>query len=256
MRKPLPLAKRIRRRTPEAIELAAAALQPVLASAWPTPEGGVVTGVAIRAVADMAKRLLSIKEQTRIELVLSLAKTRIEEHIARNGPGTAPRAADVGGLFEGTLLAAKDAFEEQKVPLMANLLATAPFTNTPVSNLVGTLQLLESLTYRQVCILSMIPGYLPSRQATLTSKTVATLLGEAVSDEGKQGILYDLIYLVSQNLAGQVRDGAFVPGIATGDLMPAQLMLAYPARILINATQAAATIPDRDLADIAAVLIG
>jgi hypothetical protein len=249
-----PLATRLRHAAPEAIELAAAALQPVLMAAWPTPEGGVATGVAIRAVADMAKRMMSVKEQSRVELVLSLAKQRIEEHIAANGPGTAPRAEEMGSLVEGTLLAAKEAFEEQKVPLMANLLATAPFTNTPITNLVGTLQLLESLTYRQICILSLIPGYFPDRRPRLTEKTIAMLLSEAALDEGNQGILHDVIQIVGQNLAGQVRGGGFLDGVPSGDLVPAELALTYPALILVNGTRASATIPDADLVAIRAVL--
>jgi len=140
------------------------------------------------------------------------------------------------------------------VPLLANLVATAPFTNTPASNLIDTLHLAERLTYRQLCILSVIPGYDPDRRPPLTNKTVAEIFGSVQGDEGAQGVLHDLVFLIAEKLVAATRDNVLLYEKPVSDTTPSSLRLTYPSRIAVNGMRLIATIPEPDLAEILNVL--
>ncbi len=246
--------RRLRRRIPNAIDISAAGMGAAIATAFPTPEGAAFVSATTTAAAQLAKALLTERQESRIERVLKLAESQIKQHVKRNGP--APRttgSGDYGALLEGTLLTARDSYEEKKVLLLANLVATAPFTNTPASNLIDTLQLAERLTYRQLCILSVVPGYHPDSRPPLTDKAFPKLFS-VQSDEGGQGILHDLLLLVAQQLVVAVKDNAYLYDMQTILLVPSSLRLSYPARIAVNAMRLVATIPVEDLVDVLKVL--
>jgi len=172
------------------------------------------------------------------------------------GDGAKPRADLEDGqmtrLLEGALLAAKDTYEERKLPLLANLLATAPFTATPLPNLVGTLQVAESLTYRQLCILAVIRPYVGWPIPTLTTKNLVNLFGQEPLAEATEGVLSDLVSLVGQNLVVHAPGGA-ITAVVTGDLIPAEMVLTHPGRLLYNGLRLGA-VANEDLADAYAVL--
>jgi hypothetical protein len=234
------------------IDAGLAVLQAGLTALYPTPEGAMAIGAASSAVSDIAKRFLSPKEEARVDEVARLAAAKLDELRHTSALRSDLNPVELGRLLEGTLLAAKDSYEEKKLPLLANLAARAPFTNTPVANLVGCLDLAERLTYRQLCLLSLIP-YDTHQVSRLTTRSLQDLLSTQPLSEAASGILYDLEYLVGQNLAGEVVGGAFNTGIASINMAPARLRLTYQGMLLWNGMVLGA-IPPSDLEEILHVL--
>lgn len=216
------------------------------------PAAAMAAAAVTTAVSDVAKQFLSPREGERLQTVVSLA---IQQIAARRAEGTEPRTdldpSQLTELLDGTLHAAKDSYEAKKLPLLANLLAAAPFTGTPLVNLVGSLYLAESLTYRQLCILAVLKPYEPWPGPELTTDNIETLMGDEPLTESKEGILQDLLHLMS---VGLVRGPTNLMTItATGDVSPATLQLTYQARLLHNGMRLQ-TVPTEDLTEILAVL--
>jgi hypothetical protein len=234
------------------IDAGLAVLQAGLSALYPTPEAAMAIGAASSTVGDIAKRFLSPKEEARVDEVARLAAAKIDELRHTSAPRSDLNPVELGRLLEGTLLAAKDSYEEKKLPLLANLAARAPFTNTPVANLVGCLELAERLTYRQLCLLSLIP-YDTHQVSRLTTRTLQDLLSTPALSEVGSGILYDLEYLIGQNLAGEVVAAGFNTGVATSNMVPARLRLTYQGMLIWNGMVLGA-IPSSDVEEILQIL--
>ncbi|MFA0940662.1 hypothetical protein ACDH53_25115 [Pseudomonas tremae] len=133
---------------------------------------GTVTGAAIGAAVaetctvvldDLANRWLSPKEEQRVAGVAALAIEQIRERLLWEtrreddffeGDTDAPSPAEE--LLEGVLLTAKQEHEQLKLPYLANFytnLVFAPYVQRHEAN--HLLGLVEGLTYRQLCILSL-----------------------------------------------------------------------------------------------------
>lgn len=120
------------------------------------PPGLLASGLLI-AGKRILTSVLTQKEKDRTEKVYEMAVKQVLEKLE---DGATPRK-DLSKeryieLTEGTLLKAKDSYEEKKLPLIANLLATTPFTNTPIENMNQTLIYAEQLSYRQLCEIEVI----------------------------------------------------------------------------------------------------
>jgi hypothetical protein len=216
---------------------------------------GVIVGAAVgAATADLIKSL-SKREVRRISTVLELAAESVQQRVAE---GASPRAdidvQDAETLVEAVLLKARQTFEATKLPLLANLLATAPFTGTPIVNMLATLSLVERLSYRQLCIISMIPGYDPHHLPPLSESTLGELFAKHRVGEVAEGILADLMDLIRQGLVVHVVDGVVQDGLPIGSLRIDQLRLAYPARLISNGARLQATIPPDDLKELREIL--
>jgi hypothetical protein len=249
-------SNRRRRRTVKetGIDAAVAVLQAGITLINPTPEGALAAAGAAAVVGDVAKRFLSPREEDRVEEVVRLAGQKMAEiegegggHRADLGPGL------LDELLEGTLLAAKDTYEKKKLPLIANLLGRAPFTNTPIPNLVGTLHLAEQLTYRQLCILAVVWPYDPWNGPPLTNRPLNDVFAIRPLTEDIQGPVFDLIFLYERQLVMPLRGGQLIAGVGPGDLTPAELRLTYPALLLFNGMELAG-IPAEDREEILRVL--
>lgn len=125
------------------------------------PVGAAVGGywgtVFTPVITNLAKRLLSPQELERMELVQKLGKKKFEENIDKGCKVREDLSKEkLTQLAEGILLTSRDAYEEKKIPLLANLVATAPFTSTPIENMTQTLHEAERLSYRQLCLLAII----------------------------------------------------------------------------------------------------
>jgi hypothetical protein len=197
---------------------------------------GAVVGLAVESVAeDVVKRFLSPKELTRIEKVLELAAIKHDEHIKK---GLALRD-DIDRdkyeeFFEGMLLKARESHEEKKIPLLANLFARVPFTNTPIENMMQTLIYAEQLSYRQLCILSVIQ-FAVFRSSLLSNSEYRDIRKQR-PDEKTEGIFQDMFYMMRQGFIGQSRDeGRSLINITIpADIMPAYVVLLYPGMLLYN----------------------
>lgn len=209
------------------------------------PVGAIIGAVTTPVLTDVLHRMLSRNEKSRIEKVADLAKQQIQEKIkAGVKPTVNAESEKVKDLFEGTLLAAKDAYEEKKIPLLANLFASAPFSQTPINNLVQALISAEQLSYRQLCVLSVIGTENNwGKLSTLADKP----LFHGSSSRGlssyplpeTQGIYEDLNNLMVLGIIGQVFSEDAGPAVASGSALisPSKLRLMYPGLLLYDAMQ-------------------
>ncbi len=199
---------------------------------------GLVLGAVITPVlTDVLDRFLSKQEKSRIEKIAELAKKQIQESLDKGqiptGNASEPKIKE---LFEGTLLAAKDSYEDRKIPLLANLFAAAPFTNTPIDNMVQTLIYAEQLSYRELCVLAIIgKNHWGTNPLGLNKKPLSTQ-GRKVIDEKTNGAYQDLNHLIVLGIVAQILSKGAGPAIASGVEMtaPANVMVQYQGQLLIN----------------------
>lgn len=126
---------------------------------------GSVMGPAIKAAAnEMASRVLSGRERSRVGTALHAIQVATDENL-RNGhsireDGFFDRQPDgrnsADEIMEGVLLAARREHEERKVPYMGYLMANIAFTSEIDDVLANhVLQLAEELSWTQCIVLSL-----------------------------------------------------------------------------------------------------
>lgn len=200
------------------------------------PPGAVIGAVIPPVLSDVLRRMLSKKERSRIEKVAELSTQMIQEKI-NNGvkPTANAKGEKIKELFEGTLLAAKDTYEEKKIPFIAQLFATAPFTNTPIENMVQSLITAEQLSYRQLCVLSVIGRNQWGNALGLGEKPFLNDKTKRL-DEKIEGIYQDINHLLILGIIGQILEKDAEPAIVSGVgfVAPSNLVLLYPGRLLFN----------------------
>ncbi len=200
------------------------------------PPGAVLGAIITPIASNVLKRYLTSREKSRIQKVVDLANKRFEENIDKGaGMRKDLDKKQFQELTEGLLLKAKDMYEEKKIPLVANLLAATPFTNTPLVNMNQTLIYAEQLSYRQLCLIAII-GNGWGEKIGLTNKPLSKQDKSKHYDEIVEGVYSDLNHLVVLGLVGQVFTKGAGPAIASGmyQIAPAYLDLLYPGRLLYN----------------------
>lgn len=127
--------------------------------------GGSLGVVISKILSDITNRLLSNREQVRVGATATYAITKVK---ARLNSGDELRndgffedkgegRTDADEIFEGVLLKAKNEHEEKKASILGNIFAnTAFFPGFSVGEANHLLQIAENLTYRKMCILSLI----------------------------------------------------------------------------------------------------
>ncbi|MFH1244454.1 MAG: hypothetical protein V1487_02710, partial [bacterium] len=143
--------------------------------------------------------------------------------------------SDLEALVEGTLLATRNSYEERKVPLLANLIAKAPFTNTPIENLNHTLVEAERLTYRQLCILKVIDKNQWKGELNLSDVPFQDEEHKQFN-EYAEGVYQDINLLIVNGIVGMMSENGKYAMMAsgTGLIVPATLRTLYPGRLLVN----------------------
>lgn len=127
--------------------------------------GGAI-GVAIsQGIQEVAERTLSAREGKRVGAVIIYAEEKIREKL---NSGALPRndgffdsqlgqRSPADEIIEGVLLAAKQDYEEKKLPYYANLLANIAFqANVDKITANALLKLAERLSYRQLSYISLM----------------------------------------------------------------------------------------------------
>jgi hypothetical protein len=244
-----------------AIDATTAVFGAALALVLPAPLGQLAATAVSTTMGDLLKAA-SHRQQERMAAMASTAASKIQDQIADGAVTTRTEAESerVIEVFEGALLAARDAFEQRKLPLISNLLATTPFTATPIANSVSTLNLLERLTYRQLCLLALTPGYLPVESHLVPdSRRLWTLrYGDRTmrTRESLEGIAVELQALEQQGLIVTVRTPVETdapPASSTQNVeLPGSFALTYAGRILAAGTLLHQAIPVADLEEIRA----
>ena len=124
----------------------------------------MVTDLFSRAGEEIEKRYLSTRESVRIGKAAIYAMNRIKFNFENNKKIrtddffvrdlTNRSAADE--ILEGTLIAAKNEYEEKKIDYYGNLLGNIPFhSEIDRYHAHYLLRIVEGLSYRQICILAL-----------------------------------------------------------------------------------------------------
>jgi len=133
------------------------------------PIGGAVGGALGASLAhilgDVADRALSLRERARIGTAAVYAIRAIKRRLAEGQQvrtdgfftGSRSQRSAADQLFEGLLLASKNEYEEKKLVLLGNLMASIVFKSS-FSSADANLQMrrVEQLSYRQLCVLVTI----------------------------------------------------------------------------------------------------
>lgn len=149
-----------------------AALGGVLAFLSGTSEGTAAAAAAgslvgttfAHVVGDIAERVLSERERTRLEMTAYQIAVRTKERV---DAGDRPREdgfferdqtgrSTADEILEGVLLKCKNEFREKKLRYLCNIAANAPFSNASAEMLNNVIIIAEALTYRQLCLFALL----------------------------------------------------------------------------------------------------
>lgn len=194
--------------------------------------GSVLTPI----ITDLAKRLLSPKELERMKLVQKLAKKKYLEKIDKKCKLRDDLSKEqLTQIAEGILLTSRDSYEEKKIPLLANLVATAPFTSTPIENLTQTLQEAERLSYRQLSLLAIIYKNNYGDEIGLSNLPFIEEKNKHFNEYIK-GTYQDLNLMVVDGIIAMVVSNDAGPAMASGVnfIIPSKLKLLYPGDLLVD----------------------
>lgn len=126
--------------------------------------GGLGSGIS-KMLVDVTERQLSKRELTRIGATTAVAITKINENIESGKeirkddffPSSNYQRSSAEEIFEGVLIKAKNEHEERKVRLLGNIFANTAFMpKISVGEVNHILKMIDSLTYRQLCTMSLI----------------------------------------------------------------------------------------------------
>lgn len=127
--------------------------------------GIIISKGAISLLSDIADRFLSKREKIRVGATAAFALVKIKSHLdagfeIRNDGFFNNKEMERSGaeeIFEGVLLKAKNEHEEKKAKILGNIFANvAFFQGFSVGEANHLLQIAQNLTYRGMCILSLI----------------------------------------------------------------------------------------------------
>jgi hypothetical protein len=197
-----------------------------------------ISDVLSPVVSEIGEMALTKNQKSRVDIALKSAVNQIRQKLKSGQIPKEQFNSEQGKqLLEGVLLKAKDTYEEKKIVMMSNLLASAPFTNTPIENSLRSLYYIDFLTYRQLVIIGIIGSnqYGPRKQLSLSGKDFGEL-ARGKLDEQERGIhsdthfLYRLGILIHLDPTSQ---GLF-PIFSMANIIPNKLRLSYEGILLYN----------------------
>lgn len=190
------------------------------------------------AVGEVAERLTTRTERERVGSCLVLAHELIAERLNDGQPLRDPGffqrrerkahqdlRSEAEELLEGTFLAARDAYEERKVEMLARFYANAAFDKDfDPGQLNHTLNLAKLLTYRQLVILGIIGG------GDLRSVRDSDFSNSSSLSISTVGVLYEMYQMVMLDLI--IMKGVLILGVSS--INPGQLSLQGTGIALFN----------------------
>jgi len=206
---------------------------------------GALLQDSMKAVAgDVAARFTAETEQERMGSVYLLAREKITERLNGGQPLRSesffrPRErkngkklrSEADELLEGTFLAARKAYEERKVALLANFYTNIVFRDDIDSGHANyILSLMESLTYRQLITIFLI-GNRQQTGGPLALVRDKDFRGGETLDSLQVGVLYELFQLAKLDLVVDAGSG-YILGVA--DIKPSSLQLQGTGAQLYN----------------------
>ncbi|MEE8403476.1 MAG: hypothetical protein V3R93_06955 [Candidatus Hydrothermarchaeaceae archaeon] len=160
--------------------------------------GVVISKGTIKLLSDISNRVLSKREEIRIGATAAFALMKIKSHL---DDGAVPRKdgffdymgkkrSNAEEVFEGVLLKAKNEHEEKKAEFLGNIYANiAFFPGFSVGEANHLLQIAGNLTYRQMCILSLIEKKAQIQGIELKEKSYR---------EVRESVLYETISILQE----------------------------------------------------------
>jgi len=127
--------------------------------------GGASGVVIARSLSDIVDRVLSTREKIRVGATATFAlegiKSRLDSGDELRNDGFFEKKekarSDAEEIFEGVLLKAKNEHEEKKAKILGNIFANIAFyPSITIGQANHALKIAETLTYRQMCLLSLI----------------------------------------------------------------------------------------------------
>lgn len=211
------------------------------------PPGAVVggaTGALLQdgvkaAVGHVAERLTTQSERERVGSCMLLAYELIAQRLnggeelreasffkRRERKAQRELRSEAEELLEGSFLAARDAYEERKVELIARFYANAAFArDLDSSHLNHILNLAKLLTYRQLVIVGIV-GHLG--RATVRAMDFR---GSGSLRSSTIGVLFEIYQMVGLDLISST-DSSYILGVA--DINPSLLQLQGNGAHLFN----------------------
>jgi hypothetical protein len=126
--------------------------------------GGLGSGIS-KLLVDVTERQLSKRELTRMGATTAVAITKINENIESGKEirkddfftSSNYQRSSAEEIFEGVLIKAKNEHEERKIRLLGNIFANDAFMpKISVGEVNHIIKMIDNLTYRQLCTLSLI----------------------------------------------------------------------------------------------------
>lgn len=241
--------------------------------------GGAVVGAGLgkltsktieKVITDVSNRSLSKREEARVGATAALAISKIQEYL---DSGQLPRnddffadqdnnRSDAEEIFEGVLLKAKNEHEEKKVKFYANIFATVSFAPAiSVGEANHMLRVAEQLTYRQMCVLSLLAKINQFQQISLRDEDYEDING--VSHETITLLLevrsMHEMNLVAQKLTPSSENASisYSPGttalLSWGYIVPQNLFLTTIGKRYYE-VMSLRDIPDEDIKKVASCL--
>lgn len=151
--------------------------------------GVIISKGAIRLLSDFADRFLSKREKIRVGATAAFALAKIKlyldaghkprnDRFFNNKEGERSNAEEI---FEGVLLKAKNEHEEKKAKILGNIFANLAFLKGfSVGEANHLLQIAGNLTYRKMCILSLIERKTQIQGIKLKENSYRELKGERI----------------------------------------------------------------------------
>ena len=212
--------------------------------------GSIFTHLFREIGNEVIDRLLGSREKVRIGAVAAFAISKVQENLSR---GRCPRddgffndgdnRSTAEEISEGVFQAAQKEYEEKKIKYLGNLLGNIAFTpNVTGANANFLIRTAQDLTYRQFCILALIP------MAKFYTMRPNDYRGSAIPLETIP-ILYEITALYNQGLINFGGEVLFGPT----DVNPAKMKMQGIGADLYNLMELA-SIPQSDTDEVAKYL--
>jgi hypothetical protein len=173
--------------------------------------GAALSGTLREVLLDVSNRWLSSREEARVGTAAYFAVDKIK---ARLESGENPRKDNffekseqtsrsyADEIFEGALLKSKNEHEEKKIKIIANIFAETVFhSEISASEANHVLQLAESITYRQMCLIAVF-----EQKDDLEGIKLATVKQENKPIIDDLSTLQEVFQLQGLGLVAQIRD--------------------------------------------------
>lgn len=195
--------------------------------------GVIISKNLEESLIDIANRSLSKREEVRIgaAAIYSLGKIKQYLELGRKPredgffEGGKKKRSNAEEIFEGVLLKSKNEHEEKKIKITANIFANIAFSSGfSLGEANQLLQIIDQLTYREICIMAMLRRKATKRDIKLRDKDYKI---EKVVKMETISILQDVLHLYQVgmiNSKSPASSGIFVL-LSLGDIVPDNLLL-------------------------------